>query len=142
MVNENERNYCRRFKDASKEALEYEIENPTNLRLFAIYEAFKRGYTLERIAELSSISKWFLTHVQTLANTENEVTEILAKTKKKDIYEAFKTLDKGYLRKLKSLGFSDYQLVKFFLSVKDPNVKYTQKQIKTLSLQVRKLRKN
>lgn len=142
MVNENEEGITAGvFKAASKETLEYEIENPTNLRLFAIYEAFKRGYTLEKIAELSNISKWFLTHVQTLANTENEITSILAKTKTKDVYSAFKTLDKGYLRKLKSLGFSDYQLVKFFLSVKEPNVKHTQKQIKTLSLQVRKLRK-
>lgn len=142
MVNENEEGITVGiFKNATKDVLEYEIENPTNLRLFAIYEAFKRGYTIDQIFNLSAISKWFLTHVKTLADAENELNSVLSKTKAKDVYGAYSKLEKSYLRKLKSLGFSDYQLVKFYLNVTDPKTKYTQKQIKTLSLQIRKLRK-
>ena len=65
----------------------------------------------------------------------------MKETKAKPIYDTFKNLGKEYIKQLKSLGFSDYQLVKFFLSVKEPNKKYTQKDIKNLSLEIRKLRK-
>lgn len=142
MVNENDEGMTSGlFKNATQKDLEYEIANPTNLRLFAIYEAFKRSYTVDKIAELSKISKWFLFHIKQLADTENELIDIIKKTKKKTISDTFKSFDKEYLRQLKRMGFSDYQLVKAFLSVKEPNKKYTQKEIKTLSLQIRKLRK-
>ena len=142
MVNENEEGITVGiFKNADRKSLEYEIANPTNLRLFAIYEAFKRGYSIDSIADFSKISKWFLAHIKQLADTENELIKILKESKTKTIHDTFKKLDKEYIRQLKSLGFSDYQLVKFFLSVKEPNKKHTQKDIKTLSLEIRKLRK-
>ena len=65
----------------------------------------------------------------------------MKESKAKTIYDTFKNLGKEYIKQLKSLGFSDYQLVKFFLSVKEPNKKYTQKDIKNPSLEIRKLRK-
>ncbi len=142
MVNENEEGITVGiFKNADRKSLEYEIANPTNLRLFAIYEAFKRGYSIDSIADFSKISKWFLAHIKQLADTENELIKILKESKTKTIHDTFKKLDKEYIRQLKSLGFSDYQLVKFFLSVKEPNKKHTQKDIKNLSLEIRKLRK-
>ncbi len=142
MVNENDEGITAGlFKNAAQKDLEYEIANPTNLRLFAIYEAFKRKYTADKIAELSKISKWFLFHIKQLADAENELVDVIKKDKNKTVYETFNGFDKEHLRQLKRLGFSDYQLVKAFLSVKEPGKKYTQKEIKTLSLQVRKLRK-
>lgn len=142
MVNENDEGITTGiFKNATKKELEYEIANPTNLRLFAIYEAFKRGYSIDKIADLSKISKWFLAHVKHLADTENELVELIKKSKTKTVYDTFNNLGKEYIRNLKKLGFSDYQLVKFFLTVKEPNKKHTQKDIKKLSLEIRKLRK-
>ena len=142
MVNENEEGITVGiFKKADKKTLEYEIANPTNLRLFAIYEAFKRGYSIDSIADFSKISKWFLAHIKQLADTENEFIKILKESKAKTIYDTFKDLGKEYIKQLKSLGFSDYQLVKFFISIKEPNKKYTQKDIKNISLEIRKLRK-
>lgn len=142
MVNENDEGLTVGiFKNATKKELEYEIANPTNLRLFAIYEAFKRGYSIDKIADLSKISKWFLEHVKHLADTENELVELIKKSKTKTVYDTFNNLGKEYIRNLKKLGFSDYQLVKFFLTIKEPNKKHTQKDIKKLSLEIRKLRK-
>jgi len=142
MVNENDEGITSGlFKSATKKELEYEISNPTNLRLFALYEAFKRNYSVDKIAELSKISKWFLVHIKQLADTENELSDLIKNSKTKTVYDTFKNLGKEYIRNLKKLGFSDYQLVKFFLAVKEPNKKYTQKEIKKLSLEIRKLRK-
>ncbi len=142
MVNENDEGITAGlFKKANQTELEYEIANPTNLRLFAIYEAFKRKYSIDKVAELSKISKWFLFHIKQLADTENDLTELIKKSKNKNLYDTFKSFDKEYIRQLKRFGFSDYQIVKTYLTVKEPNKKYTQKEIKTLSFQIRKIRK-
>ena len=36
------------------------LQNPTDLRIFAIAQALEEGYTIDRIEELTKIDKWFL----------------------------------------------------------------------------------
>ena len=50
--------------------IDYEIANPTDKRLFAIATAFKRGYSVDKINEMSNIDKWFLTRLERLSKTE------------------------------------------------------------------------
>jgi len=63
-----------------------EIKNPTDRRLFAIFEAFRKGKTVKEIHKLSHITPWFLEHIKTIAT--------------------FK-ISKDNLREAKQLGFSD-----------------------------------
>ena len=40
--------------------VEEELQNPTDLRIFAIAQALEEGYSVERIEALTKIDKWFL----------------------------------------------------------------------------------
>lgn len=54
--------------------IDYEIENPTDQRLYAIARAFKRGYTVDKIHQLSNIDKWFLSRLERLSKTEDIIS--------------------------------------------------------------------
>jgi len=149
MVNENEEGITVNvFKNASDEDLEKELLSPTNLRIFAIYETFKRGKTLEYVYEKTKIDYWFLSHVLYLANIEIELLDFFKPKIKKDavtsqeIYNAYKLIPRDKLQRLKSRGFSDFQLTKLYLSACLNNeVKLTIKEIRNLSFGIRNLRK-
>jgi carbamoyl-phosphate synthase/aspartate carbamoyltransferase len=53
--------------------IDYEIENPTDKRLFAIAKAFKLGYSVDKINQMSNIDKWFLSRLERLSKTEDIV---------------------------------------------------------------------
>ncbi|MDR3071186.1 MAG: carbamoyl-phosphate synthase (glutamine-hydrolyzing) large subunit [Endomicrobium sp.] len=149
MVNENEEGITANvFKNASNEELEKELLSPTNLRIFAIYETFKRGATLKYVYEKTKIDYWFLSHILYLANTETELFEFFKSETKSDsitwqeVYNAYKEIPRDHVQRLKSRGFSDFQLTKIYLqSCLDDKVTLSTKQIRTLSFGVRKLRK-
>lgn len=50
--------------------IDYEIANPTDRRLYAVAAALKRGYSVDKINEMSSIDKWFLTRLERIVKTE------------------------------------------------------------------------
>jgi len=54
--------------------IDYEIANPTDNRLFAIAAAFKKGYSVDKINEMSAIDKWFLTRLERLSKTEQTIS--------------------------------------------------------------------
>lgn len=47
-----------------------EISSATDRRLFAIYDALKKGASVEKIHELSKIDKWFLMHLADILKAE------------------------------------------------------------------------
>ncbi len=55
------------------EDIDYEIANPTDKRLFAIARAFKLGYSVDKINQMSNIDKWFLSRLERLSRTEDIV---------------------------------------------------------------------
>ena len=57
----------------SEEKLFNMIKKPTDLRLFAVYEALKRGITPEKINEISKIDKWFLYKLLNIVNYEKQL---------------------------------------------------------------------
>ena len=71
-----------------------QIEHATDQRLFALYEFFKRGGSVDEAHRLSSIDPWFLHHLQTIAREE------------KKIFGA-KKLTPELLRAAKQMGFGD-----------------------------------
>ncbi len=75
---------------------ENEIERPTDRRLFALYQYFKQGHSVEEAHNLSKIDAWFLSHIKAIADLE------------KTIQQQKLTLD--LLRTAKQFGFSDAAL--------------------------------
>lgn len=75
------------------EDLHGHISRPTDRRLFALYQYFLKGGTLEEAQEMSQIDPWFLHHIQDLALFAKELSQ----------HKLFPEL----LNKAKRLGFSD-----------------------------------
>ncbi len=79
--------------------LEDELTHPTDRRLLAIAEAFRQGYDVERVHELTHIDRWFLHRMEGVV----QVYRRLEKHSEKD-------LPAELLRMAKRLGFSDFQI--------------------------------
>ena len=50
--------------------LDDELANPTDMRIFAIAKALEKGYTVERIVDLTKIDKWFIEHLKNIVDYE------------------------------------------------------------------------
>jgi carbamoyl-phosphate synthase large subunit len=98
---------------ANKELLSLDIEQdlkkPTDLRIFVIAHAFKQGFSVQKIHELTKIDHWFLYKLEQIIQTENLLT-------------GFKTLDeinRELMWEVKKKGFSDFQLARIILKSDD-----------------------
>ncbi len=88
------------------------LKVPTPDRPWAIFEALQRGWTVERIFELTNIDPWFLRHLSALVI---EFNELAAKG-------SLANVTTEELKLAKSHGFSDAQLAMAF-GVKEPVVR-------------------
>ncbi|MDY5379775.1 MAG: carbamoyl-phosphate synthase (glutamine-hydrolyzing) large subunit [Sodaliphilus sp.] len=85
--------------------IENALKEPTDSRIFVIESAFRKGYDVDKIHELTKIDKWFLYKLRNLYQT---ATELESLNHIKDIPQ--------YLLKLaKQQGFSDFQIAKAVL---------------------------
>ena len=89
--------------DVVFEDLDYELSNPTDLRIFAVAQALEKGYTVERIHELTKIDHWFLNGLKNIVDFTNVLGQ----------YKDIETLPKDILLKAKQLGFSDFQIARY-----------------------------
>ncbi len=76
------------------------LREPTDNRIFVISKAFRKGYTVEQIHELTKIDKWFLDKLHGIVDTADELSE----------YEKCEDLPYELLKEAKSKGFSDFQI--------------------------------
>ena len=83
--------------------LDEELANPTDLRIFAVAQALEKGYTIDRIYELSKINPWFLSRLKNIV----DYTKVLSQ------YNKIDDLPEDVLRKAKRLGFSDFQIARY-----------------------------
>ena len=95
----------------SDEELEGEIRRPHAQRLFMLHAAFRRGWSVERLYELSRIDRWFLNHLEELAAYEDEIAG--AQTL------AGLTADVPLFRQAKEYGYSDRQIAWLLQSAED-----------------------
>ncbi len=86
----------------SDEELKEEIIHPCDNRIYWLTEAFKRGFTIDMLYEMSKIERWFLYKVKNIVDHER-VLRKLAITDPDEIKAPA-------LRQAKILGFSDKQL--------------------------------
>ena len=101
------------------------LREPTDKRIFVIENAFRAGYTVDQIHELTKIDKWFLQKLHNIADTAIEL----------ESYNDFAELPADLLRQAKSQGFSDFQIARAVLKSDMTNAHEA-------NLMVRNLRKN
>ena len=92
--------------------LDEELSNPTDLRIFAIAQALEKGYTIERIEELTKIDPWFIERMKNIVDYKHKLSE----------YNTLEEIPAEVLREAKVLGFSDFQIGRFVLKTKDTNM--------------------
>ncbi len=94
-------------KDLEFEDLDKELSHPTDLRIFAIAKALEKGYTVERIEELTKIDVWFINKLKNIV----DYTKVLAQ------YKTIEDIPADVMREAKRMGFSDFQIARY---VEDP----------------------
>ncbi|WP_274949870.1 carbamoyl-phosphate synthase (glutamine-hydrolyzing) large subunit [Bacteroides cutis] len=82
------------------------LREPTDKRIFVISKAFRAGYTVDQVHELTKIDKWFLEKLMNIMRTSKELEQWSGKYK--DIVDFPVEL----LRKAKIQGFSDFQIAR------------------------------
>ena len=88
------------------------LENPTDLRIFAIAQALEEGYTIERIEQLTKIDVWFLERLKHIVDLKH----VLQK------YNRLEDLPDALLLEVKQCGFSDFQIARFVLKPQSGNM--------------------
>ena len=86
--------------------LDKELANPTDLRVFAIAEALEKGYTLDRLHELTKIDLWFLSRLKNIVDYKSKLEE----------YKTIEEIPADVLRQAKAHGFSDFQIARIVLN--------------------------
>ena len=79
--------------------LDKELAEPTDKRIFAIASALQQGYSIDKIHELTKISKWFLFKMKNIVETENQISG-----------KTLQNINSDLLREAKQKGFSDFQI--------------------------------
>ena len=92
--------------------VEEELQNPTDLRIFAIAQALEEGYTVERIEELTKIDVWFLERLKHIVDLKRQLMG----------YDSLDALPDELLREAKVAGFSDFQISRFVLKPASGNM--------------------
>ncbi|WP_141731103.1 carbamoyl-phosphate synthase (glutamine-hydrolyzing) large subunit [Oligoflexus tunisiensis] len=129
--------------EVSEQDLVEELSAPTDKRLYAVVEAFRRGWSIEKVADLSAIDKWFLYNLFHMIKDENEIRELGRQGDKSLSLDQFmlKTLNKvsgDQWRHWKLQGFGDEQIAAVVLRAGGrPS---GSSEVRKASMMVRKLR--
>ena len=78
------------------------LNEPTDTRIFVISKAFRKGYTIDQIYNLTKIDRWFLQKLYAIIQTANEL----------ETYSEITELSDQLLLHAKQQGFSDFQLAR------------------------------
>lgn len=85
--------------------IENALKEPTDSRIFVIESAFRKGYDVDKIHELTKIDKWFLYKLRNLYQTATELESL----------NHIKDIPQDLLKLAKQQGFSDFQIAKAVL---------------------------
>ena len=107
------------------EQIDEELINPTDRRIFAIEEAFSRGYSVDKIYEKTKIDRWFLQKLRNIHVTKEKLEKV----------NSLQSLDDTLLLQAKKEGYSDFQIARLVL-------KSSNKAINDDLLKVREWRKS
>lgn len=80
--------------------IELAVKRPTPRRIFALAEAFNKGYDVKKLYKMTGVDTWFLSKIENIAKQAKEMKRL-------------KKLDKispADMKKFKQAGFSDMQI--------------------------------
>ena len=88
------------------------LKAPTDKRIFVIEKAFDRGYTIDRIHELTRIDKWFLHKLKNIHDTDRRLHSL----------KGLDAIDRDLMLRAKRQGFSDFQIARAVGMEKDYDI--------------------
>ena len=91
--------FANNYNELSKEELIDMLQYPSSNRQFIMYEAIRKGATIEELHELTSIKKWFLEQMKELVDEEEALIAMKGSVPSKEV-----------LKQAKLDGFSDRYL--------------------------------
>ena len=109
--------------------LDKALREPTDKRIFVISKAFRAGYTVDQIHELTKIDRWFLEKLMNIMQTSKELHAWGANHKQ------LMDLDDTLLYKAKRQGFTDFQIARAIGMEQDEDIEQA-------SLEIRRHRKS
>lgn len=86
-------------------SIDLELETPSDQRLFAIANAMRDGYTVDKIWQMTRIDKWFLSKLKGLSDFAKRMESL-----------GSSPISSELILRAKRLGFSDRQLARFWSS--------------------------
>ncbi len=86
-----------------------ELKNPTDRRIFAIAQAMNKGFSVDKIWEITRIDKWFLQKLHNIYELRNKLLD----------YNTLEELPVELLQLAKKQGYSDFQLARLVLKSED-----------------------
>ena len=89
-------------KEIKIDNVEEALREPTDKRIFVIEKAFKAGYTIDQIHDLTKIDRWFLQKLYNIHKTDQELHACTS----------INVLDHELMRKAKIQGFTDFQIAR------------------------------
>ena len=106
-----------KFAELSNEEIHEKLYEMTDERLFAVFAAIKRGFSIEEIYSITKIDEWFLNKLKNLADYEKEIAGI-------------KLTKEQYIRG-KKLGYPDKELEKLSGNILPKRIKPVFKMVDT-----------
>ena len=88
------------------------LKAPTDKRIFVIEKAFDRGYSIDRIHELTRIDKWFLHKLKNIHDTDRRLHSL----------KGLEAIDRDLMLRAKRQGFSDFQIARAVGMEKDCDI--------------------
>lgn len=85
--------------------IDHALRQPKDNRIFVISKAFRKGYTVDQIHDLTKIDKFFLHKLRAIMDTAEEL----------ETYDVLGDLPRELLYKAKRQGFSDFQITRAVL---------------------------
>lgn len=85
-----------------RSAMEGELKNPTDMRIFSISMALRHNFSVDQIHELTKIDRWFLYKLKNITDIHSK---LLA-------YGQIESIPLNLLQESKKVGFSDFQIAR------------------------------
>ncbi len=96
-------------KELEVDNIDKALSEPTDKRIFIISQALAKGYSIERIHELTKIDLWFLQKLQNIYLCSKEIEK----------NNSIEELSEKLLKEAKQKGFSDFQIAKLLFKNSD-----------------------
>ncbi len=119
------------------------LSDPTDTRFYAVLNALRRGWTIDRVHDLTAIDKWFLARLRDVIAFESEINGLPAQgdTDQAIIASATSSLSPEYWHSIKAAGFADEQIAALILrQASGDTSKLSEKRIQKASMFVRAAR--